>query len=63
MLMQLATLAGALLVGLAAIALVYLLGMRAKSPLVLRLPSSGSSARSSTRSRCDRRARPERTRP
>ncbi len=38
MLMQLATLAGALFVGLAAIALVYLLGMRAKSPLVLRPP-------------------------
>lgn len=35
MLMQLATLAGALFVGLAAIALVFLLGMRAKSPLVL----------------------------
>jgi deazaflavin-dependent oxidoreductase (nitroreductase family) len=35
MLMQLATLGGALLVGLAAIALIYLLGMRAKSPLVL----------------------------
>ena len=36
MLMQLATLAGALLVGLGAIALVFLLGMRSKSPLVLR---------------------------
>lgn len=36
MFMQLATLAGALLVGLGAIALVFLLGMRAKSPLVLR---------------------------
>jgi len=35
MLMQLATLAGALFVGLAAIALVFLLGMRAKSPWVL----------------------------
>jgi hypothetical protein len=34
MLMQLAALAGALFVGLAAIALVYVLGMRAKSPLV-----------------------------
>jgi deazaflavin-dependent oxidoreductase (nitroreductase family) len=34
MLMQLAALAGALFVGLAAIALVYMLGMRAKSPLV-----------------------------
>jgi len=34
MLMQLAALAGALFLGLAAIALVYLLGMRAKSPLV-----------------------------
>ena len=38
MLMQLATLAGALFVGLVAIALVFLLGMRAKSPLVLRPP-------------------------
>lgn len=36
MLIQLATLAGALLVGLGAIVLVFLLGMRAKSPLVLR---------------------------
>jgi deazaflavin-dependent oxidoreductase (nitroreductase family) len=36
MLMQLATLAGALLVGLGALALVFLLGMRAKSSLVLR---------------------------
>jgi deazaflavin-dependent oxidoreductase (nitroreductase family) len=35
MLVQLATLAGALFVGLVAIALVFLLGMRAKSPLVL----------------------------
>jgi len=35
MLMQLAALAGALFVGLVAIALVFLLGMRAKSPLVL----------------------------
>ncbi len=35
MLMQLATLAGALFAGLVAIALVFLLGMRAKSPLVL----------------------------
>ena len=35
MLMQLATLAGALFVGLVAIALVYVLGMRTKSPLVL----------------------------
>lgn len=35
MLIQLATLAGALFVGLAVIALVYVLGMRAKSPLVL----------------------------
>jgi len=35
MLMQLATLAGALLAGLVAIALVFLLGLRAKSPLVL----------------------------
>jgi hypothetical protein len=34
MLMQLAALAGALFVGLTAIALVYMLGMRAKSPLV-----------------------------
>jgi len=34
MLMQVAALAGALFVGLAAIALVYMLGMRAKSPLV-----------------------------
>jgi hypothetical protein len=34
MLMQLAALAGALFAGLAAIALVYMLGMRAKSPLV-----------------------------
>ena len=34
MLMQLAALAGALIVGLAVIALLYLLGMRAKSPLV-----------------------------
>jgi deazaflavin-dependent oxidoreductase (nitroreductase family) len=33
--MQLAALAGALFVGLVAIALVFLLGMRAKSPLVL----------------------------
>ena len=36
MLMQVAALAGAMLVGLTAIALVYLLGMRAKSPLVQR---------------------------
>ena len=36
MLMQLATLAGALFVGLVVIALVFVLGMRAKSPLVLR---------------------------
>jgi deazaflavin-dependent oxidoreductase (nitroreductase family) len=36
MLMQLATLAGALFVGVVAIALVYVLGMREKSPLVLR---------------------------
>jgi deazaflavin-dependent oxidoreductase (nitroreductase family) len=36
MLMQFAALAGAILLGLAAIALVYLLGMRAKSPLVLK---------------------------
>lgn len=36
MLMQLATLAGALFVGLVAIAIVFLLGMRAKSPLVLK---------------------------
>ena len=35
MLMQLATVAGGLFVGLVAIAIVYLLGMRAKSPLVL----------------------------
>jgi deazaflavin-dependent oxidoreductase (nitroreductase family) len=35
MLMQVATLAGALVVALAAIALVFMLGMRAKSPLVL----------------------------
>ena len=35
MLMQLATVAGALFVGLVAIALVFVLGMRAKSPLVL----------------------------
>lgn len=35
MLMQLAALAGALVLGLVAIALVYLLGMRAKSQLVL----------------------------
>ena len=35
MLMQLATVAGTLLVGLVAIAIVYLVGMRAKSPLVL----------------------------
>ena len=35
MLMQVATLAGVLLLVLAAIALVYLLGMRARSPLVL----------------------------
>ena len=35
MLMQVATLAGALFVGVVAIALVFLLGMRAKSPLVL----------------------------
>lgn len=35
MLMQLATLAVALILGLVAIALVYLLGMRTKSPLVL----------------------------
>ena len=34
MVMQLAAFAGALFVGLAAIALVYVLGMRAKSPLV-----------------------------
>ena len=34
MLVQLAVLAGALFVGLAAIALLYVLGMRAKSPLV-----------------------------
>jgi deazaflavin-dependent oxidoreductase (nitroreductase family) len=34
MLMQLAALAGVLFLGLAAIALVYMLGMRAKSPLV-----------------------------
>jgi deazaflavin-dependent oxidoreductase (nitroreductase family) len=33
-LMQLAALAGALFVGLAALAIVYMLGMRAKSPLV-----------------------------
>jgi hypothetical protein len=36
MLMQLAALAGALIVGLVVLALLYLLGMRAKSPLVLR---------------------------
>ena len=36
MLMQLATLAGAVVMGLVAIALIYLLGMRAKSPLVLK---------------------------
>lgn len=36
MLMQLATIAGTLVVGLAAIALMYVLGMRAKSPIVLR---------------------------
>ncbi len=35
MLMQLATVAGALFVGLMAIALIFLLGVRAKSPLVL----------------------------
>ncbi len=35
MLIQVATLAGALFAGLVAIALVFLLGMRAKSPLVL----------------------------
>ena len=35
MLMQLATVAGILFVGLVAIAIVYVLGMRAKSPLVL----------------------------
>ena len=35
MLMQVATLAGILFVGLVAIAIVYVLGMRAKSPLVL----------------------------
>ena len=35
MLMQLATLVGALFVGLVAIALLFLLGMRTKSPLVL----------------------------
>ena len=35
MLMQLATLAGALFVGVVTIALVFVLGMRAKSPLVL----------------------------
>lgn len=35
MLIQLVTVAGALFVGLALIALVYVLGMRAKSPLVL----------------------------
>ncbi len=34
MLMQLAALAGALFVGIAAMALVYMLGMRAKSPVV-----------------------------
>lgn len=34
MLMQLATIAGALLAGLAAIAIVYVLGMRANSPIV-----------------------------
>jgi deazaflavin-dependent oxidoreductase (nitroreductase family) len=34
MLMQLATVAGALFLGLAVLALVYLVGMRAKSPLV-----------------------------
>jgi deazaflavin-dependent oxidoreductase (nitroreductase family) len=36
MLMQVATLAGALIVGLVVIAIVVLLGMRAKSPLALR---------------------------
>ncbi len=36
MLMQVATLAGALFVGVVALALVFLLGMRTKSPLVLR---------------------------
>ena len=36
MFMQLATVVAALLVGLVAIALVYVLGMRAKSPLVLK---------------------------
>jgi len=36
MLMQLATLAGALIVGVVLIAIVYVLGMRAKSPLVLK---------------------------
>jgi len=36
MLMQLATLAGALFLGLVAIALIFMLGMRTKSPLVLR---------------------------
>lgn len=36
MFMQVATLAGALFVGVLAIALVFLLGMRTKSPLVLR---------------------------
>ncbi len=36
MLMQLATLAGALIVGLAVIAVVIVLGLRAKSPLVLK---------------------------
>ena len=34
MLMQLATIAGALLAGLAAIAIVYVLGMRVNSPIV-----------------------------
>ncbi len=36
MLMMLATLAGALVLGIAAVAAIYVLGMRAKSPLVLR---------------------------
>lgn len=36
MFMQLATVAAAVLIGLVAIALVYVLGMRAKSPLVLK---------------------------
>ena len=57
--MQLVTLAGVLFVGLVAIALVYVVGMRAKSPLVLG-PLIRLQRAVINPSRCDRRARPER---